>query len=116
MSLHFIDNRSIISGIDDNRDCGVVLCRRTQHGWAADIDIFNCIGKTAVRFGYGFHKRVEIDDYHINLFDIVLFHLGDMFRQVAAAQETAMNLRMQGFYPAVEHFREAGVVGDLNYF
>lgn len=48
-------------------------------------------------------------------FFAVFFHLGDVFVQIAPAQNTAVDFRMQGFHAAVEHFGETGVVGNFNH-
>ena len=34
--------------------------------------------------------------------------------QITTAEDAAVDLRMQGLHPAIHHFREAGVVGDLD--
>ncbi len=38
---------------------------------------------------------------------------GQVLGQVAAGQDAAVHLRVQGLDAAVEHFREAGVVADF---
>jgi len=38
----------------------------------------------------------------------VFFHLGDVFVQIATAEDAAVDFRMQGFHAAVEHFGNDG--------
>ena len=44
----------------------------------------------------------------------MLFHLGDVFAQIAPTQNTAVDFRMQGFHAAVEHFGKTGIVGNFD--
>jgi hypothetical protein len=45
--------------------------------------------------------------------DAVLFDGRQVLGQVAAGEDAAVHLRVQGLDAAVEHFREAGVVADF---
>ena len=45
----------------------------------------------------------------------MLGHGGNMLGQVAPRQDAAMHLGMQRLDPTVEHFREAGVLADIDH-
>ena len=48
---HFIQNPSVVAGIDHHGDRRVVLGRRPQHRRPANIDVLDGIGQRAVRLG-----------------------------------------------------------------
>src|SRR5581483_10005839 len=60
-----------------------------------------------------FLEGVEIHDDHVDRLDSVLGDGGAVRRIFAAMKNSAVNLRMQGFNATVEHFGEAGEVGDV---
>ncbi|CWP79485.1 Uncharacterised protein [Neisseria meningitidis] len=87
----------------------------THHSRAADVDVFNRVFQCAVWFGDGGGEGVEVDTHKVDVADTVFFHLGNVFVQIAPTQNTAVDFRMQRFHAAVEHFGEAGIVGDFNH-
>ena len=44
----------------------------------------------------------------------MLFHGGNVIKQIAPAENAAVDFRVQRFHAAVEHFGEAGVVGHFD--
>ncbi len=64
-------------------------------------------------FGDGGSERVEVHADQVDGRDAVGVDGGHVLGQVAAGQDAAMHLRVQGLDAAVEHFREAGVVADF---
>ena len=95
-----------------DRHIAVVLGRRADHGWPANVDILDAGCKIAAR-RHGLLKRIK---GHINDIDganTVLGHgLGVMFG-VADAQQAPMDHRVQGLDPTVHHLRETRQVGHV---
>ena len=111
VGAHFLQDSTVVTGIDDDSDEAVILGRSPDHGGAADIDILDGIFQCAVLPGHGLFKGVQVDDHHIDGADAVLGH--DLVIDTAAGENAAVYLRVQGFHAAVHHFRETGVSGDL---
>ncbi len=113
VGVHLVEDHGVVSRVDHHGHRLVVLGRAAQHGRPADIDIFDGILEGAVGVGDRRLEGVEVDHHHVDRRDAVLRHLGDMGRIVAQAEQAAVDLRVQGLDPAVEHFRIAGVLGDI---
>ncbi|OIQ72254.1 hypothetical protein GALL_461190 [mine drainage metagenome] len=113
--FEFTGECGIIRWIGDDGDMAVVLGRCTHHGRAADIDVLDGFRKFAIRIGDGFAERVQVDHHHVDRRNICRLHGQHMFRQVAPAEDAAMDPGMQGLDAPVQHFREAGVVADLDH-
>ena len=58
-------------------------------------------------------ERVEVDRHQIDRRDAVRRHLRQVLRQVAAAEDAAVDLRHQRLHPAVQDFRKPGVRGHV---
>ena len=107
---HFLYHCGVIDRIGHHRHMGVILGRGAHHGGAADVDVLDGVFKRAVRFRHRCGERVEVHDHQIDRRDIGAFHGSHMRAQVAPPENAAMNLGVQGFDPAIQHFRETGVV------
>ena len=59
-------------------------------------------------------RRGKGDAHEVDVADAVFFHLGDVFAQIATAEDAAVDFRMQGFHAAVEHFGKTGIVGNFD--
>ena len=58
-------------------------------------------------------ERVEVHRHQVDRRDVVLAHLLQVFRLVAAAEDAAMDLRHQGLHAAVQDLGKAGMLGDF---
>ena len=101
-------NVIILLGIDDNSNVLVVLCCCTDHGRAADIDIFDSFSSGDIRLCNGFPERVQVDGYEVDACNAVFLHGLDMFRVVTDSKDAAVDHRMQCLDSAIHHFRETG--------
>ena len=110
--LQAFDHLTIVVGVDHDGDVLVVLRRAADHGRAADIDVLDGVGQGAARLGHGGGEGVEIDRHEVDRGDAMLAHHRAV--QITAAENAAVDLRVQGLDPAVHHFREASVVGDFD--
>ena len=115
VGLHFSEQGGVIGRVGDNRHTGVVLGRGTHHGRAADVDILDGVCQCHACLGDRRCKGVEIHAHQIDGGNVVLCQGGQVFRQVAAGEDAAMHLGVQGLDTPVEHFREAGVIADLRH-
>jgi hypothetical protein len=114
-SLHLGQHQAVVGRIAHHHHVTVVLGCRAQHGRAANVDVLDRIFKRALVLGHGLLERVQVHHHHVDGRDVVLGQLGDVFRQVAAREDAAMDFRVQRFHAAVEHFRKAGVVSHFGH-
>ena len=92
----------------------MVLGRCSHHCRAADINILDGIFQRAVGFCDGGCEGVEVDHDHVDGGDTVFCHHAVIL--ASATEYAAVHFGVQGFYPAIHHFGETGVVrhlGDL---
>src|SRR6185437_3961603 len=68
-----------------------------------------------VGLGCSFFEGVEIDDDHVNGSDSVSGYGGLVLGIAALVDQTAMNLGVQRFHAAIEHFRKAGEIANVLY-
>src|SRR5690554_31536 len=112
VAVELFQHPAVVGSVDYDGDIVVVLGRSTDHGGAADVDVLNGGGQIAIRIGHGVFKRVQVHHHHVDGVNAVLAHDGII--GTATAQNATVDLRVQGFYPAVHHFRETGVVGHFS--
>ena len=105
------EHLTIVGRVDHYRHAAVVLGCCTQHGRAADVDVFDRIAQGAVKARDGLGEGIEIDHQQVDRPDAVMGECLHMLGQVAACQQATVHLGMQGFDPAIEHFGKTGVVG-----
>ncbi len=110
--LQVVDHCRVVLGIDHDGDVLVVLRRTADHGRAADVDVLDGVRQGASGLGHRGCERIEVDRHQIDRRDAILGHHCAV--QVAAAEDAAVDLRVQGLHPAVHHLREAGVVGHFD--
>src|SRR5580704_15568868 len=63
--------------------------------------------------GCGLFEGVEVDDYHVDGKNPMFGYRRTMGRILAAMQDSSMHLGMQSFYPAIEHLRKSGELGNV---
>src|SRR5690606_15421574 len=102
----------VVACVDHDGNITVVLGRRTDHGRAANVDVLDGIGQRAIGTGHGGCEGIEIDHHHVDGIDAVLGHHCAV--PVTAAENAAVDLRMQRLDPPVHHFGEAGVIGHFH--
>jgi hypothetical protein len=103
-----------LRGIGQDRNAGIVLGGRAQHGGAADIDIFDRGGQIAIGRGDGLFEWIQIDHQHVDRLYAVPPHR--LIIDAAAPEQTAVDHRMQRLDATIHHFRKAGVSGDFGHF
>ena len=103
----FFSNALVVGRIDDDGDRLVVLCSRTNHRRAADIDILNRVFKRAVGLGDRLLERVEIHDDDIDRIDFVISKRLHMFGIGTTGKNPGVDLRIERLDATVEHFGEA---------
>ena len=114
MRLEFREQRRIVGWIDDHADIAPVFRRRSHHGRTADVDVLDRVLERAAGLRHGFAERIEIDHDEIDGRNRMLFQRRAMSAVVTPREDAAVHFRMQRLHPAVEHFREARVVADLD--
>ena len=115
MGLQLLQHQRILRCIGQHRDIVPIFCSTAHHGGPANVDVLNRILQTATWLGHRRFKRVEVHDQNINGRNAVLGQRRLVRRQIAARQQAAVNLGMQGLHATVEHFGKARHVGHLGH-
>ncbi|OPZ04932.1 MAG: hypothetical protein BWZ09_01451 [Alphaproteobacteria bacterium ADurb.BinA305] len=119
VGLELFDDAAVVLGVGDDADAAllvaVVLGRGAHHGGAADVDVLDRVFQRAVGLGHGLLEGVEIDHHQVDAADVVGGDGVHVFGEIAAGEDAAMHLRVQGLDPAVQHLGEAGVLGDVGH-
>ena len=114
LGLHLVDQGRVVGGVGNDGDVFVVLGGGPDHGRAADVDVLDGVIQ-GMRLRYGGHEGIEVDADQVDVAHAVFVHGLDMRGEVAPRQDAGVDLGVQGLDPAVEHFRETGVVGDVDH-
>src|SRR5262249_28945555 len=101
--------------IDHDEDISKILRGRAHEAWPADIDFLDEIVERNVRTLRRLSEWIEVHHDEIDGADAVLRKRGAVGRPVPAGENSAMNLRMEGLHPAVQHLGESRDIGDANY-
>ena len=109
--LQLFQQGGIVRRIHDYRHGVVILCRRAQHGGAADVDMLYRLSVAAVRACDGFREWIKIDHQEVDGRDLMQRH--HRIVHTAASEQAAVNFRMQRFDTPIHDFRKACVAGDL---
>ena len=110
----FVENLRIVRRVADHRHIGPVLGRRTQHRGTADIDILDGVLHLHVGLRDRLPERIEVHADHVDKLDIVLLQRLQVFRIVAAGQQAAVHVGVQGLDAAVADFGKSRHVADVD--
>ena len=110
---HVLEHDFVIRRIDDHGDRFVILRRAADHGGPADVDILDRFGQGDVRLGDRFLERIKIHHHQIDRLEPALLRFGDVPWIVALIEQAAVHARVQGFDPALQHFRKRGETGNV---
>ena len=108
-----IENLRILGRVGGDRGEGVVLRRRPDQRRPADVDLLDGLFLRDALPRHGGLERIEVHHHQLEGEDAVLGQRLHVLGIVVAAEDSAVDLRMEGFQPAVHHFGEAGVLGDV---
>ena len=89
----------------------VILGGGAQHGGAADVDVFDRLLAGAIRTRHGLLERIEVDHQQVDGGNAVFLHDGVV--DAAAAEQSAVNTRMQGLDATVHDFRKVRQLANL---
>ena len=112
---HFFHQLFVVTGIGNDSNKWIILCRCAHHGRATDIDIFDGVFKRNIRLGDGGGEGIKIYDNHVDGWDIVLLHRIHVMREIATREDATVHARMQRLHAAIHHLRKPGVVTDFHY-
>ena len=111
-----MENLFIISRIRYHQDVPKILCCSTNHGGAADIDIFHLLFLTRPFLLKYLLKGIEVIDYKLNGVDAQFFHGFLMQCTLSSIQDSGMYTGMQSLHPPIQNFRKTGQFGNLFHF
>ena len=103
----------VVGGRGDDGDILKVFGRRANHGGSANVDVLDELLEVHAGLAGGLFKGVEIDHQHINGLDAMFTDGSDVRGIGAHVQNASVNLGVESFDAAVEHFGEAGEVADI---
>jgi len=111
--LQFFGEGDVVAGLGDDGYVLEVLGGGADHGWAADIDVFDEMAEGDIGLRCSLFEGVEVDDDHVDGHDAVLGDGGFVLGFASDVEQAAVNSGVEGFDAAVEHFGEAGEVADV---
>ena len=113
--VHLGQDGVVVSRVRDDGDARGVLGGRAQHGGATDVDVLDGVRKGDLGVGDGLLELVQVDDDQVDQLNAVLSGLLHVLLGVAAGQQRAVNLGVQGLDAAVHHLGIARELLDGGY-
>ena len=110
---NLIENLGILGRVGGDRGEGVVLGRRSDQRRPANVDLLDGLFPRNALPRHGGLERIEVHHDQLEREDAVLGQRLHVVGIVVAAEDSAVDLRMEGFEPAIHHLGEAGVLGDV---
>lgn len=100
---HLGQDGIIVGRVGDDGNARGVLGGRAQHGRTADVDVLDGIREGDLGVGDGLLELVQVDDDQVDQLNAVLCRLLHVLLGIAAGQQRAVNLGVQGLNAAVHH-------------
>ena len=107
------DQGVVLVGAGHDRDMRVILGRRPDQCRAANIDVFDGILEAGVRPGDRGLERIQVHHDQVDRLKTLAFERGQVVRNVAASEDSTVDLGMQSLDPTAENLGLTGVIGDL---
>ena len=101
----------VVERIDDHSDAFVILRGGAHHRRPANVDVLDRVLVCASGLRHRRREGIEIDDDEVDGLDAVLAH--DFIVNAAAAEQAAMNLRMQRLDASIHDLGKARMLGHL---
>ena len=105
----------VVRRIAHHRHVGPVLGRRTQHRRSADVDVLDGVLHLHAGFGDRLPEGIEVHAHQVDEADAVLLQGLQVLRIVAARQQPAVHLRVQGLHASVADFGKSRHVADIDH-
>src|SRR5689334_20745639 len=102
----------IIGGIADKSYTFMVFRCRTDECYAADVNVFDGVGVSDIRFGDGLFKGIEVDGDEVNVIPTEVDELLMVFVS-RASEQSAMDGRMEGLDSSTKDFWRLGVIRNF---
>ena len=116
MLANLSDHRFVIGGVAHDGHVAPVLGGTAHHGGTSNVDILDGLFEGNTLFGNRLAEGVEVYAHHVNLLDSVLFESLEVFGKVAAGEDAAMHVGMEGLHTAIENLRESGHLANADGF
>jgi hypothetical protein len=75
----------------------VIFCCRAQHGRPANVNVFDCLGESALRLGDRRAKRVQVHHEQVDTLNAMLVQGLQVLGAIASGKQATMNFWMQSF-------------------
>src|SRR6266496_2189289 len=110
----FFQDRAVISWITYQCDTFMILRCGTDEGYAADVNVFDCIGIGDIRFGNGLFKGIEVHGNEINIVPTKIKKLLVIFF-CRSSEQSAMNRGMERLDTSTEDFGRFSVICNFGH-
>ena len=112
---NLVQNRVIVRGVAHHRHVGPVLGRRAKHRRSADVDVLDGVLHLHAGFRNRLPERIKVHTDHVDELDMIILQGFQVLRIVAAGQQSAVHVGMQGLHAAVADLGESRHVADVDY-
>ena len=112
---NLVQNRVIVRGVAHHRHVGPVLGRRAKHRRSADVDVLDGVLHLHAGFGDRLPEGIKVHADHVDELDMIILQGFQVLRIVAAGQQSAVHVGMQGLHAAVADLGESRHVADVDY-
>ena len=102
-AAQFVEQRSVIRGIDGDRHMGVVLGRGADHRRATDVDLLDRLRECDVGIRDGGLEWVEVDDDQVDRPNLLLLEVSLIALVISTGEDPAVDPRVKRFDSPAEH-------------
>ena len=108
-----LNNPSVVRGVHNDGNVGVVLGRGSNHRWATDVDLLD--GFIALcSSSDGLNKWIEVHHDQLEWLDVQVLELVDVIGEAQIRQKPAVNLGVKSLHAAIERLWKTSDLTDFN--
>ena len=112
--VELLEHGGIVGGRHHHQHIRKVLGGPADQARTTDVDLFDQPVEGGRGVGRGSSEGVQVHRHHVDEADAVLLRRGQVDVAGTAGQDAAVDARMQGFDPAIHHFRESGDIRHVH--
>ena len=114
VGIHLLDDLRVLLGLGDHCDGLVVLCGRTDHAGAADVDVLDNVLEGYTLLEHRLLEWIQVDDDHVDGVDVLALDGRHVVGDVPACEDTRMDLGVERLDASVQHLGESRDVRYLD--
>ena len=112
--VELLEHGGIVGGRHHHQHIREVLGGPADQARTTDVDLLDQPLEGGRGVGGGGSEGVQVHGHHVDEADAVLLRRGQVDVAGTAGQDAAVDARMQGFDPAIHHFRESGDIRHVH--